>query len=252
MAPHGARAAPRVLAGLKRREAGHPWCRRARAAQPASPVIAPARAAQTLADDSPQHSGFSCMYKTRSPAHTLPGVACARPAPAQARLAPNSKSNSKPKSRRVKPCPNSTAAASSEPCWVGSPSPAAQASWLQRQRTRPRSLALPPRHRQDRAPSKRRKALWSGRGGGGAGGAAGGAAAAFAVGAGSSPTRLREAGKFRRAGDARPPARRYPDDRRTGAGSSTAKGERTPLSGFPSMSIGRKGGQEWLNRNERG
>jgi len=234
----------------------HPWCRRARPRNQPASHRACARP-QTLANDSPQHSGFSCMYKTRSPAHTLLGVACARPAPAQAREAPNSTSDSRPKSRRVKPCPNSTAEASSEPCWVGSPSPAAQASWLRRQRARLRSLALPPRHRrQHRAPSKRCKALWSGRVGGGTGGAGGGTAAAFAVGAGSSPTRLPEAGEFRRAGASRRYSAAGPaiPRRQTNwsLGSPTTKGERTPLSGFPSMSIGRKGGQEWLNRNERG
>jgi hypothetical protein len=177
--------------------------------------------------------------------------------PAQARVAPNSTSDSRPKSRRVKPCPISTAEASLEPCWAGSPPPAAQASWLQQQRARLRSLALPPRHRrQHRAPSKRCKALWSGRVGGGTGGAGGGTAAAFAVGAGSSPTRLHEAAEFRRAGASRRYSAAGPaiPRRQTNwsLGSPTTKGERTPLSGFPSMSIGRKGGQEWLNRNERG
>ncbi len=195
------------------------------------------------------------MYKTRSPCAHPAGVARARPAPPRACVTPNSTPNSRPKSRRVKPCPNSTAGASSAPCWVGSPSPAAQASWLPRQRARPRSPALPPRHRRrDRAPSKRHKVLWSGRAiGGGAGGAGGAAAVAFAVGAGSSRTRLPEAGEPRRAGEDRPPTRgATPMTDDPELGQPAAKGERAPVSGFPSMSIGHKGRQECLSRNERG
>jgi hypothetical protein len=75
-----------------------------------------ARPHANAADDSPRHSGFSCMYKTRSPCAHRAGVALTRPAPPQACLTPNSTPNSRPKSRRVKPCPNSTAAASSVPC----------------------------------------------------------------------------------------------------------------------------------------
>jgi len=223
-----------------------PSCRRARP-QPTRAVIAPARA----------NVGGRQPATFRVLMHVQDAITCAhpsgcrlrRPAPAQARVAPNSKSESKPKSRRVKPCPTSTAEASSEPCWVGSPSPAAQTYWLQRQRARLRSRALPPRHRrQHRAPSKRRNALWSGRVGGGAGGAGGGVAAACAVGAGSSPTRLPEAAEFRRAGASRRCSAAGPaiPRRQTNGslGSSSAKGERTPLSGFPSMSNGRKAGQE--------
>jgi hypothetical protein len=153
--------------------------------------------------------------QTRSPCAHPPGIALARPAPPRASVVPNSRPSSRPHSRRVKPCSNSTAGASSQPCWVGSPSPAAQASWLQQQRTRPRPPALPPRHRRrDQVPSKRRKSLWSGRVGGDAGGAGGAAAVAFAAGAGSWLTPLPEAGEPRRAGAKdRRPARGYADDR---------------------------------------